>query len=352
MKRQDPVIISAQDYYGPCLSLNYFFKQQDEYEIFYNWSGHLNGLSRGAIYQLKCQPGLILAITRHYPSTPLSISFEEETNYVALSFRLRDGSHLHHTPEQETTFCSNQGALSHIRFKTMLTHLTRKPFCGVAIFMEPWFIQRFLQGVAGEFVRKIEEMLAFQNEGEIFRSCPVFMTPSINVCLHEIIGCTYVDARRQLFLGSRALELLRFGLDQFIPDKGQAISCFNSETYSPNFVHKARDIMISDIKNPPSLTELSRMVGVNRTTLSQCFRKVYGVTAFNFLRTFRLEESKRLLQAGNRSVTQVAFEVGYAQQKTFSKEFKKYFGDTPSAFTRNYRQDTGNKRAKRLRCPF
>ena len=77
-------------------------------------------------------------------------------------------------------------------------------------------------------------------------------------------------------------------------------------------------------------TELSKMVGVNRTTLSQCFRKVYGVTIFDFLRTFRLEESKRLLRAGNRSVTQVAYEVGYSQQKTFSREFKKYFGDTPS----------------------
>ena len=74
------------------------------------------------------------------------------------------------------------------------------------------------------------------------------------------------------------------------------------------------------------------MVGVNRTTLTRCFSTVYGVTIFNFLRTFRLEESRRLLQAGNRSVTEVAFEVGYAQQKTFSKEFKKYFGDTPSTY--------------------
>jgi AraC-like DNA-binding protein len=45
-----------------------------------------------------------------------------------------------------------------------------------------------------------------------------------------------------------------------------------------------------------------------------------------------MEESKRLLRTGNRSVTQIAFEVGYSQQKTFSKEFKKYFGDTPSAY--------------------
>ncbi|WP_394698374.1 helix-turn-helix domain-containing protein [uncultured Desulfobacter sp.] len=51
-----------------------------------------------------------------------------------------------------------------------------------------------------------------------------------------------------------------------------------------------------------------------------------------YLRTFRLEESKRLLQAGNQSVTDVAFEVRYAQHRTFSREFKKFFGDTPSHY--------------------
>ena len=332
MKKRDPVIISAQDYYGPCYSLNNLFEKKDGYEIFYNWSDHLRGLSQGFIYTLKCLPGLILTITRQSPSTPLSISYEQETNYVSLGFGLHDGSHIqNYTPEQETTFLSNQGSLSYISFKNTETHCPAIPFCLIGIFMEPWFIKRFLQETAGEFARKIEEMMALQNKGEIF-SCPVFMTPSIRVCIHEILGCTYTDARRRFFLSSKTLELMMFSFDQLNPDKGQDISCFSLATDSPNFVHKARDIMISDIKNPPCLTELSRMVGVNRNTLNRCFSKVYGVTIFSFLRASRLEESKRLLQAGNRSVTEVAFEVGYAQQKTFSKEFKKYFGNTPSHY--------------------
>ena len=294
-----------------------------------------------------------MGISRQYPSTAFSVSNEKKTTCVCLFFILGERVHIQcHNQEQETTYCSNHGYLTYAHnLKGGLTHLPATPFCLIGIFMKPWFIKRFSQGIAGEFARKIETMLAVQKQDGVFR-CPVLITPSIHVCIHEILGCTYVDARRHLFLGSKALELIMFSFDQLNPDKGQDISCFDLETGSRNFVHKARDIMISDIKNPPSLTELSRMVGVNKTTLNQCFRKVYGVTVFNFLRTFRLEESKRLLQAGNRSVMEVAFEVGYAQQKTFSKEFKKYFGDTPSTFTRNYRQDTGNKRAKRLRRPF
>jgi len=335
MKKHDPIIISGQDCHEPCLNPSTFFLKKDGYEIFCNWPAPFRDLNRGFVYQLKCQPGLILAITRQYPSTTFSVSNEEETNCVQLFFLLGEKSLIqHHGQEQITTFCPNQGYLIYAgNCKGVRLRFPAKPFCGIGILMEPWFIKRFSQRIAGGFAQKIENILAIQKQGGFFCS-PVFMSPSINGCIHEILGCTYIDARRPLFLGSKALELMMFGLDQFNPDQGQTISCFDFcfETGSPDFVHKARDIIISDIKNPPSLTELSKMVGVNRTTLSQCFRKVYGVTTFNFLRTFRLEESKRLLQAGNRSVTEVAFEVGYAQQKTFSKEFKKYFGDTPSAY--------------------
>jgi AraC-like DNA-binding protein len=337
MKRRDPVIVSAQSYFGPCHNLNDFFKKKDGYEIFYNLPDHFKNLSKGFVYLLKCQPGLILSIARHYPSTAFSISFEEETSCISLFFILGDDSHISHiqchNQEQEITFCTNQGYLTYSRnFKSGLIHCPATPFSTIGISIEPWFIKRFSQGIAEELTRKIEEMLALQNK-ERFFCFPVSMAPSINVRLHEILGCTYIDARRPLFLGSKALELIICGFDQFNSDKGQAIPCFEHlATGSRNFVHKARDIIISDIKKPPSLTELSRMVGVNRTTLTKCFSKVYGVTIFNFLRTFRLEESRRLLQGGNRSVTQVAFEVGYSHQKTFSREFKKYFGHTPSDY--------------------
>jgi len=332
MERFDPVIIPAKNYYGPCYSPNKFLEKKDGYERFYNWSDHLKDLSKGFVYQLKCQPGLILAITRQSPSTAISISHEEEMNFVSLCFILQDGSYIrHHTQEQETGFCSNQGGLTYARCKTGLVHCPTVPFCAIGILMEPWFIKRFLQGIDGDFARKIERKLTLQNEGENF-DYPVSMSPSIQICLHEILECNYIDARRHLLLESKALELMRFGFDQLNSDKGQDISCFNLTTDSPNFVRKARNIMISDIQNPPSLTELSRMVGVNRNTLSQSFRRAYGVTIFNFLRNFRLEESRRLLRTGKLSVTQVAYEVGYAQQRTFSKEFKKYFGNAPSAY--------------------
>ena len=335
LKKTRPIILPARNYYDPCLNPNTFFKKEDGYEIFYNWSGHDRILNKGFIYQLKCQPGLSLAITRQSAATAFSVFYEdeEETNYVSLFFVLCENALIgYHNQDQKITFGQNQGHLVYTRnCKKRLTHFPANPFCVVGVLMEPWFIKRLSQGIGGEFARKIEGMLAIQKHGGSFGH-PVSITSYINVCIHEILGCHFGDARRALFLGSKALELVMFSVDQFTSDKGHSVSCFDLAADSLNFVHKAKDIIISDIKNPPSLAELSKMVGVNRTTLSQGFRKAYGVTIFDFLRRFRLEKSRRLLRAGNQSVTEVAFEVGYAQQRTFSKEFKKYFGDMPSAY--------------------
>lgn len=91
MKGSDAVIISAQNYYGPCHNLNDFLEKKDGYELFYNWSDHLNGLSKGFVYLLKCRPGLTLTLARHYPSTTFSIPFEGETNYASLFLFLVTG---------------------------------------------------------------------------------------------------------------------------------------------------------------------------------------------------------------------------------------------------------------------
>jgi len=333
MEKRVPVIVSAQNYFGPCHNMNDFLRKKDGYEIFYNRSGHPDNPVKGFVYLLKCRPGLILTIARHYPSTAFSISYEEETDCVSLFFILGDDSHIQcNSREQKITFCSNQGYLTYSRnFKNGLVHCPATPFCTIGISMEPWFIKRFSKETAGNLTREIEDVLTLPGKEDFF-CCPVSMVPSIHVRLHELLGCPYSDARRPLFLAGKALDLMVSGFDQFNSDKGQAVSCFDPAADAGDFVHKARDIIISDIKNPPSLAELSRMLGVNRTTLTKCFSKVYGVTVFNFLRRYRLEQSRRLLQAGNQSVTQIAFDVGYSHQKTFSREFKKYFGNTPSHY--------------------
>lgn len=335
MKQRGHIILSTQDFFGPLHNLNNFWERKDGYEIYHTWPGHAGTLSKGFIYLLKCRPGLILTITRHYPAVPFSLSFKEESTCIHFSFFLGKGGHVlrRHNQGQDINFGSNQGFVTYKRDSQGggVLNCPAQPVCSIGILLEPWFISRFWEGATGEFARTLQKILMDKAVDGYFKTS-LSMLPGINVCLHEILGCPYTDARRRLFLESKALEMITLSFDQLNPQKGKGFSGFDITPDSQNFIHEARDIMIADIKNPPCLKELCKMVGVNRTTLNQCFRKVYGVSIFDYLRTFRLEESLRLLKTGNQSVTQVALEVGYSQQGTFTREFKKYFGRNPSDY--------------------
>ena len=70
------------------------------------------------------------------------------------------------------------------------------------------------------------------------------------------------------------------------------------------------------------------------------FRRAFGETPHEFLTRLRLDEAKRLLAAGERSVTDVCFLVGYESLGTFSLRFKEATGISPSEYRRRARTQT------------
>lgn len=81
---------------------------------------------------------------------------------------------------------------------------------------------------------------------------------------------------------------------------------------------------------PPSLLELSRMVGLNDFKLKIGFKDHYGTTVFGYLRDMRMEHAMMLLLEGEANVTDAAARVGYANLSHFSEVFRKKYGINPS----------------------
>lgn len=60
--------------------------------------------------------------------------------------------------------------------------------------------------------------------------------------------------------------------------------------------------------------------------LSSLFSKETGTTFSNYLRDYRMEKAKELLQTGKMKVYEVACAVGYPDQKYFSRVFRECTG--------------------------
>jgi AraC-type DNA-binding domain-containing proteins len=199
------------------------------------------------------------------------------------------------------------------------------------IFVLSFLPERFLALTenTGPVMEAMAEYLAgkkpsFQLTG---RNLP--LTPKMNMLIESMKDCTYRGGLRKLFLQSKALELLALQCAQLeeranLPAPGTKLLPADIRK-----VHLAREILLHDLQHPPSMSLLARQSGLNTFKLKTGFKQVFGNSVFGYLKDYRLEQARNIIQAGGKTVTAVAYETGYSTLQHFSNEFKRKFGVSP-----------------------
>ena len=83
------------------------------------------------------------------------------------------------------------------------------------------------------------------------------------------------------------------------------------------------------------LTDLQRVFPISRSYLSQLFNKELGMSFSDYVNHFRVEESKRLMDAEPlASIQDIAERSGFHSISTFRRAFTKYTGIMPSEYKR------------------
>jgi AraC-like DNA-binding protein len=90
----------------------------------------------------------------------------------------------------------------------------------------------------------------------------------------------------------------------------------------------------SNLKEPPSIKELSKMVGMSASSLKIKFKQVYQSSIYQYFQRNRMHQAMRMLLSGRYSVKQTGMELGFNNMSNFSKAFKKEFGILPGKIIR------------------
>jgi transcriptional regulator GlxA family with amidase domain len=93
---------------------------------------------------------------------------------------------------------------------------------------------------------------------------------------------------------------------------------------------QAKEIMIQNIATPPSLSELSKQIGLNNNKLKKNFKELFGIPVFKYLQEQRLNKAHELLSNTDKNIQETAWFVGYESLSSFSNAFHKKFGVRPS----------------------
>ncbi|WP_051050388.1 helix-turn-helix transcriptional regulator [Fortiea contorta] len=156
------------------------------------------------------------------------------------------------------------------------------------------------------------------------------LTPAMYLPLQQIINCPFQGMTKQIYLEAKCLELIALKLEQLTKIKNISVKSITLKPRDIEKIHRAREILIFQSENPPSLLNLAQKVGINDNKLKNGFRQIFGTTVFGYLHNHRMEIARQLLQDGKMHVAAVANEVGYANPGHFAAAFKRKFGVSPS----------------------
>ena len=102
-------------------------------------------------------------------------------------------------------------------------------------------------------------------------------------------------------------------------------------------MHRTRELLEDKYIDPPTIGELARYIGLNEAKLMHDFKQLFGQTIFEFTQNLRMDEAKKLLETTEKSITEIAFDVGYEYSSNFTTAFKRRFGITPSVAREAFR---------------
>ncbi len=85
------------------------------------------------------------------------------------------------------------------------------------------------------------------------------------------------------------------------------------------------------------LLTLAELVRLSLHHFCRAFKRSFGIPAHQYQVQRRVEVAKLLLADRTRSITDIAFTLGYAQTSSFSNAFRKTTGWTPTVYRREFR---------------
>lgn len=102
-------------------------------------------------------------------------------------------------------------------------------------------------------------------------------------------------------------------------------------------VQRARDYALSRTDEPVTVVELCSALKISRRTLQTCFHDMLGMSPHQYLRTLRLNGLRRDLRtaiAATTSVQAVAARWGFWHLSSCAADYRRLFGELPSATLR------------------
>ena len=116
---------------------------------------------------------------------------------------------------------------------------------------------------------------------------------------------------------------------EFLPALARLLAVLQSPETAHPLVEKAQTYIEENYQKRLSLSGIARTLHVSPNYLSRIFRRETGTTVTGRIHGVRLDHARLLLAIGGRSISEIAYLVGYQNYRDFYRNFVKYERASP-----------------------
>ncbi|MEW1628036.1 helix-turn-helix domain-containing protein [Streptomyces sp. NPDC089173] len=173
---------------------------------------------------------------------------------------------------------------------------------------------------------QVDENVLFVDEGSVLTSAGA--ASGIDLCLHILRGDLGVAASNHAARRLVAAPYRSGGQAQYVPRSVP-------EPLGERFA-VTREWALHRLGEPLTLDILARQAGVSPRTFSRRFVEETGCTPMQWVMRARVDAARELLERSERSVEQIAADIGLGTGANLRSHFQRILGTTPSEYRRTF----------------
>ncbi len=151
------------------------------------------------------------------------------------------------------------------------------------------------------------------------------LTKSIIALCKQVASCPFQRGPKNFFLSGKALEIAAHIFDGL---ETQSASLDKLSNQDIERLYQAKEILNANLSFHHSIKKLSIAVSMNEKKLQCGFKRIFGNTVSEYLKTKRLDTAHNLISVHGMSVSSAAYQVGYSPAH-LSVAFMHRFGFSP-----------------------
>lgn len=278
-------------------------------------------IGKGFLQNIHLSDGFSLLKTDFSFLKPHKIQSAQNTRKLVITISLEGGGVYKNHDDKSVFFKKGYTTITSFDKTDGTTYLEDNRLSQIRLILEADFLEK-------NFSKHLLERYGYYNQNSLnlldFSPC----SQDSLIAIKQIAN-TKDDPLSAFYFRSKALELVFFELSKI--DKARINIALDS--YDTKAIHKAKEMLLQDLQDPPSIADLAKLSHINEFKLKKGFKQVFGKTPYELLRQKRMHEAKDLLLSGA-SIKETSKLVGYSFASNFSNAFSKELGITPKMISK------------------